>query len=68
MILSKECNKRVNKFLKKCSYVNFQGDDIEKMTIEYRKALNSKYQLQSYNFNKVVNYLLCEIEQINRTI
>lgn len=44
MILSKECNKRVNKFLKKCSYVNFQGDDIEKMMIEYRKALNSKYQ------------------------
>ena len=25
-------------------------------------------RLQSYNFNKVVNYLLCEIEQINRTI
>lgn len=44
LVLSKDCNKRINKQLKNYNVTNLQGDDINKMIETYRNALKSKYQ------------------------
>lgn len=44
LVLSKDCNKRINKQLKNYNVTNLQGDDINKMMETYRNALKSKYQ------------------------
>lgn len=44
LVLSKDCNKRINKQLKNYNVTILQGDDINKMIETYRNALKSKYQ------------------------
>lgn len=44
LVLSKDCNKRINKQLKHYNVTNLQGDDISKMMVSYRNALKLKYQ------------------------
>lgn len=44
IILSKESNKKVNIVLKKCSFLNLEGEKIDKMIVDYRKKLKEKYQ------------------------
>lgn len=44
LVLSKDCNKRINKQLKNYNVTNLQGDDINKMIETFRNALKSKYQ------------------------
>ena len=44
LVLSKDCNKRINKQLKNYNVTNLQGDDLNKMIETYRNALKSKYQ------------------------
>lgn len=44
LVLSKNCNKRVNKQLKNNIVTNLQGDDIEKLKINFREAAHLKYK------------------------
>lgn len=44
MVLSKSSNKKVNSVLKKTSFLNLQGAELDKMIVKYRKALQLKYQ------------------------
>lgn len=51
LVLSKDCNKRINKQLKHYNVTNLQGDDISKMMVSYRNALKLKYQhINGLNF------------------
>lgn len=53
LVLSKDCNKRINKQLKNYNVTNLQGDDINKMIETYRNALKSKYQ----HINDSIQYI-----------
>lgn len=55
LVLSKDCNKRINKQLKNYNVTNLQGDDINKMIETYRNAIITLHAIPELNNIYMVN-------------